>query len=225
MKRRTALFGGTFDPVHKGHIIVAESAARQINADELYFIPVRRSPQKMFMPQAGAAERVRMIELAISGMDKFSVSRFEIERAEPSYTLQTVRHFKEMLGVDTEIYWLVGADTLDELAHWYEIEKLIDECNLSVLHRAGFERLDFGRLVDVFGKERAEKLRRNVIETPLVDISSSEIRKRGGFLLTFVGRVYTGRNRVGESIWRWGVIGYWLALERAFSLTWGAKCI
>lgn len=178
MKRKIVLFGGTFDPVHNGHTIVAAGAAREIGAEKLFFIPARRSPHKQLLPQADACHRVKMIDLAIAGIENFAVSCCELDRPEPSYTLQTVRQFKVRFGPDAQIYWLVGADSLDELPHWYEIKKVIDECKLSVMFRAGFARPDFTRFIEVLGEDRAEKLRQNVIETPLVDISSSEIRKR-----------------------------------------------
>lgn len=178
VKRKIILFGGTFDPIHNGHTIVAADATRQIGAQKLLFIPARRSPHKQLLSHAGANDRIKMIKLAIAGMKKFSVSRCELDRPQPSYTLDTVRQFKARLGPDAQLYWLVGADTLDELRHWHAVEQLLDECNLSVMLRAGLPRPDFTSLLAILGQNRVENLQRNIIETPLIHISSTEIRKR-----------------------------------------------
>jgi len=96
----------------------------------------------------------------------------------PSYTLETVRRFQAEFGSDTSIYWLVGADSIDELPHWYKVVELIDECNLCVMFRAGCDPPDFTRFEPIWGSGSVEKLQRNVIPTPLIDISSTEIRNR-----------------------------------------------
>ena len=118
-----------------------------------------------------------MIKLAITGHENFEVSDFELNGAEPSYTIDTVRHFKKEFD-NAEIYWLAGADNMEELSQWYKIGELIDECNLSLMYRAGCEVPEFKKFVDVWGAERVDKLSQNIIQTPLIDISSTEIRKR-----------------------------------------------
>ena len=178
MKEKVIFFGGTFDPIHYGHVRVGEYACEQIGAKEIVFVPAKRSPHKEFLPAADGVARFEMISLAISGKNKFRVSDCELNRAEPSYTLDTVRHFRVEYGQETEICWLVGADAVKDLVKWHGIRELIDECNLCVMFRAGFERPDFGGLEGVLGPQRVQKLKRNVIETPLIDINSTEIRKK-----------------------------------------------
>ena len=175
-KRKIALFGGTFDPIHLGHIIVAAEAARQTDAEKVIFVPATRSPLKGFFPEASEADRTAMISLAIADNEKFELSDCELKRQGPSYTLETVRQFRADYGGDASIYWLMGADSIGDLPVWYRIVELLDECNLSVMYRAGFAQPDFTRFEDVWGPERVEKLRRNVIRTSLIDISSTEIR-------------------------------------------------
>ncbi|MBN2019265.1 MAG: nicotinate (nicotinamide) nucleotide adenylyltransferase [Sedimentisphaerales bacterium] len=177
-RKRIVLFGGTFDPIHLGHTAVAASASEQIDADQVVFVPAKRSPLKTFFPEAGDEDRLAMVKLAIAGNKNFEASDYELKKQWPSYTLETVRFFQGRLGETAAIYWLVGADGLDDLAHWYGIQELIDECNLSVMQRAGFEPPDFSRFEKLWGKQRVEKLRKNVVETPLIDISSTEIRRR-----------------------------------------------
>ena len=119
-----------------------------------------------------------MIKLAIAGSKNFEASDYELRKPKLSYTIETVKHFQSEYGGQTAIYWLLGADGVDELPHWYRIDELIDICNLAVMYRGGCKAPDFSKLEAVLGPVRTEKLRRNVIKTPLVDISSTEIRNR-----------------------------------------------
>lgn len=173
-----ALFGGTFDPVHFGHTTVAADAARHIGAEKIIFVPAKRSPLKGFFPRAGDSDRFKMISLAIAHNKNFQVSDYELKRPEPSYTLETLRKFQSDYGDDTLIYWLIGADSIDELQLWYGITDLIDECNLATMLRAGCKPPNFAKFEDIWGSDRVKKLQRNVIETSLVEISSTEIRRR-----------------------------------------------
>jgi nicotinate-nucleotide adenylyltransferase len=178
VKKKIAFFGGTFDPIHLGHTAVAAAAAEHIGAEKIVFIPAKHSPLKNFLPEAGDDDRLAMIALAIADNEKFRLNNYELRKPEPSYTLETVRHFQADYGGKALIYWLVGADSLDELSHWYGIVELIDECNLCVMFRAGCKSPDFAKFKNVWGAARVEKLQRNVIRTPLIDISSTEIRNR-----------------------------------------------
>jgi nicotinate-nucleotide adenylyltransferase len=172
------LFGGTFDPIHLGHTTVADAAARLIGAEGLTFVPAKISPLKGFFPFARDADRLQMIELAIAGNDVFAVSACELQRPAPSYTLDTVRQFQRQYGPETSIHWLIGADGIGDLVHWHKIQELIDECNLTTMRRPGYPVPDFDRFESLWGPQRVAKLKENAIETPLVNISSTEVRKR-----------------------------------------------
>jgi nicotinate-nucleotide adenylyltransferase len=177
-KIKIALFGGTFDPIHIGHTGVAAAAAEQIGAQKVVFIPAKCSPLKQSLPQAGDDDRLSMIALATANDNSFEFSDYELKKPQSSYTLETVRHFKVEYGVDAQVYWLIGADTIDDLPHWYRVDDLIDECKVAAMFRAGCEAPDFAGFERFWGAERVEKLRGNVIPTPLIDISSTEIRNR-----------------------------------------------
>ena len=178
VKRKIALFGGTFDPIHLGHTAVAADAAKMIGSEKTIFVPAKRSPLKGFFPKAGDSDRLKMISLAVAHNKNFQVSDYELKWPQPSYTLETVRKFQDDYGDDTLIYWLIGADSIDELQLWYGITGLIDECNLSTMFRAGCKPPNFAKFEDIWGSDRVEKLQRNVIPTSLVDVSSTEIRSR-----------------------------------------------
>ena len=116
--KKIILFGGSFDPIHTGHLRVAHHALKELGADELIFIPARRSPHKTDLPTPGA-HRFAMIAKAIDGIDSFSVSDCELLRPEPSYTLDTVGLSRVQVGSDVVLHWLIGADQLADLEKWY----------------------------------------------------------------------------------------------------------
>ena len=171
------LYGGSFDPVHRGHIEVAEAACERIGADAVYMIPARRSPFKEENPVASNDDRARMLELAVEGRGDFFVSRAEFERAEPSYSYDTVKHFRQMLGDSVELVWLIGADMLESLKDWYRIGDMLKICRVAVMCRGGNEVFDDARLAGFIGDELAGGGRVFSVETPLIDISSTAIRE------------------------------------------------
>jgi len=177
-ERKVILFGGTFDPIHLGHTGVAQEALEHIGARKVIFIPAKRSPLKTILPKASDEDRLAMIGLAIAGTSHFGLSDCERRKPAPSYTLETVRYFQAEYGEGTSIYWLLGADSIDDLVHWHRVTELIDECNLAVMHRAGCKKPDFARFEALWGPDRAAKLRRNIVPTPLIDISSTQIREK-----------------------------------------------
>jgi nicotinate-nucleotide adenylyltransferase len=177
-KRKIALFGGTFDPVHLGHTTVAEDAARRIGAEKIIFIPAKRSPLKGFLPKANDKHRLKMIALAIAEKKTFEVSDCELKKPAPSYTLETVRQFQAEYGSGSLIHWLIGADSIDDLTCWHRIVELIDTCILTTMYRAGCAPPDFAKFEPQWGPQRIQKLQQNIIQTPLIDISSTEIRDR-----------------------------------------------
>ena len=178
VQKRIALLGGTFDPIHLGHTGIASAAARHLHAERVVFVPAKRSPLKIVSPQASDRDRLAMVEIAVSSYDNFEPSDCELKKPAPSLTLHTVRQFQDRYGPQTSIYWLLGADSLGDLVHWYKITELIDRCSLSVMHRAGCALPNFARFEALWGRERVEKLEQSVIETPLIDISSTEVRRR-----------------------------------------------
>ncbi len=176
-KRKTILFGGTFDPIHLGHTTVAACAAERIGADNVVFVPAKRSPLKQ-TPHATDSDRLKMIALAIQANKNFQLSDYELKKDEPGFTIDTVKHFQAELGNEVAICWLVGADSIGELSKWYKIIELIDLCDLFVMYRAGCEKPYFRPFSELWGADRVQKLQKNVIETPLIDISSTEIREK-----------------------------------------------
>jgi nicotinate-nucleotide adenylyltransferase len=177
MSEKIILFGGTYDPVHIGHIEVAQSAAEVLGASKVFLIPARRSPHKEQKPAAPDNDRIAMLKLAIAGKSIFQISPVELNRAEPSYTIDTIRYFRQKFGPDCQLYWLIGADMLKDLPKWYKIDALLKECTVCVMNRGGFDKPNFDSLTAKLGKEAVEKLRQNQIETPFIEISGTDIRQ------------------------------------------------
>lgn len=172
------LFGGTFDPIHNGHLAVAADAFARLEAHRLFFIPARRSPHKGDGPFASGDDRLAMIRLAIKHHEGFEADDCELRRAEPSYTLDTVLYFRSQFGRTATLFWLVGADAVRCLEHWYRIEQVLELCRLCIMHRGRMPRPDLGRLIPVLGATRVARLEKDILPTPRVDISSTEIRTR-----------------------------------------------
>ncbi|MHC4551578.1 MAG: nicotinate (nicotinamide) nucleotide adenylyltransferase [Planctomycetota bacterium] len=175
-KTKIILFGGSFDPVHSGHLQVAQAVFAQLAADTMIFIPARQSPLKKDQPVEGR-HRLEMLRLAVAGNTNFSTSDCELMRPIPSYTLQTIEHFQKKFGRDVQLHWLIGADQLDDFDKWYRVTDLLNACQVTVMYRAGYPKPTFDRFAGTFTSEQIRLLSDYVVATPLVPISSTAIRR------------------------------------------------
>ncbi|MCH8878286.1 MAG: nicotinate (nicotinamide) nucleotide adenylyltransferase [Planctomycetes bacterium] len=139
-----ALFGGTFDPIHCGHLIVARCVLERLSLDGVTFIPSANPPHKGGADLSDVAHRLAMVELAIDeprslvGAEPgFACDDCEARRTGPSYTLDTVMHFRERLGPEATIHWIIGADSLAELESWHRVSELVEACNIVTVNRPG----------------------------------------------------------------------------------------
>ncbi|MCD4831872.1 MAG: nicotinate (nicotinamide) nucleotide adenylyltransferase [Anaerohalosphaeraceae bacterium] len=178
MSKKTVLFGGSFDPVHLGHIKVAAEAIKKLSSEKIFLIPAKRSPFKNVRPVASTENRLDMLKLAVAGNENFEVSDCEFHRTQPSYTIDTVKYFREKMGQEALLYWLIGADMAESLSQWYEISELMDLCRIVVMRRGGFEKPEFHGLKKKISEDKFEQLLADMIETPEIDISSSLIRNK-----------------------------------------------
>jgi len=172
------LFGGTFDPIHNGHLIIARAVAEQLAVEKIILIPSSVPPHKMDQQISPAADRLQMTQLAVSEDDLFEVSDCELHRTGPSYTLETVLHFRQLCGPAVQLFWLIGADTISDLPGWYKIEKLLEHCTIVTAAREGCEMNDWGLLSNKLSSLQIQQLKKHVLQTPLIGISATEIRRR-----------------------------------------------
>jgi len=175
---KALLFGGSFDPVHHGHLIVARAAAEQLGAERVWLVPAACPPHKPHCVLAPGEDRLEMCRLAVAGDPLFEVSDCELARGGLSYTLLTVRQFAKSLAAGTELYWLIGADSLAELASWYHVRELVRECTLVTARRSGATVPDAAALAAIVGTEAAAQLLKYILPTPRIDISATQIRER-----------------------------------------------
>jgi nicotinate-nucleotide adenylyltransferase len=180
MATRVGLYGGTFDPIHVGHLIVARAVHEQLSLDRMVVIPSARPPHKSPMGLTASSHRLAMARLAVESEPGFEVSDCEAKRTGPSYTIDTVAEFRGTLGPDAELIWIIGADTLGELASWYRVGELVEACRFIVVARPGYESPDLTALRAQLTAEQINRLRDSLIDTPRIDISATEIRQRVG---------------------------------------------
>lgn len=174
--KKIGILGGTFDPVHNGHLILAEQARTDAGLDQVIFMPAMVQPFKLNVKTAEGEHRYAMLQAAIAGNPYFSVSRKELDSPEISYTIHTLNECRAELGSDTEIYFIIGTDAFLNLEKWYAAEELLEGFCFAVGARPGYKEQElkvlFGRLKEKFGTKIVE------INNPEVEISSTDIKER-----------------------------------------------
>ncbi len=169
---KIALFGGTFDPIHRGHLAVARAAADAFKLDRIHFVLADTPPHKQAKPITLYKHRLAMLELALEGEDKFQASRVEERRTksrpEANYSIDTVRRFKQAMVKRDKLFFIIGMDSFLQLDKWKEPEALLAECEFIVVSRPGHK-----------SKEAKPAFTGKVylLETLSVDISSTQIRE------------------------------------------------
>jgi nicotinate-nucleotide adenylyltransferase len=172
------LFGGSFNPVHFGHLVSARAAAELLGVGRVVLIPSLNPPHKLEVEMPPADVRLRMVSEAVAGDALFEVSDAEIRRGGTSFTVETVGQFRRELGKGVELIWLIGADSLPELATWHRTEELVKLCRIVTLRRPGWETPELSALRTRIGADAVDRLVGDIIETPRLDISATEIRRR-----------------------------------------------
>ena len=175
---RVGVFGGSFDPVHVGHLAIANAALESVPLDRVLFVLARRAPLKERGPVAGEADRLAMLELAVAGEPRFSVSRIELDRPGPSYTVDTL---EALSGADL-LFLILGGDALAALPQWKDPDRITTLATLVVAERPG-------------APERAKKGTVVAFDAPRLDISSRELRARAA-------RGRSLRYLVPDPVWR-----------------------
>ncbi len=173
---RVGVFGGTFDPVHTGHLILAEQCREQGRLDEVWFVPAPRPPHKEEGVLTRFDQRVEMLALATAGNSSFRIDELEKDRSGPSYTADTLAELRRG-HPGHEFFLLVGSDTLADLPNWHEPRRLLESAGLLVMARPGNPVLSADELRGRLGPG-APPVRLEVVETPLIDISSRDLRRR-----------------------------------------------
>ncbi|MDZ8119775.1 nicotinate-nucleotide adenylyltransferase [Pontiella agarivorans] len=175
--RRFGLFGGSFDPVHSGHLIIAQDAAEKLELDQVVFIPAAIPPHKQHLQQASAEHRLNMLKLALKSDRRFFVSDVEISRGGVSYFVDTVSSMKRDMPA-AELFLIVGSDTLVDLHNWYRIDEIMKYCEITSFLRPGEDDIKSIKQKVALTDPLRQRVLANTFESHMVGISSSEIRMR-----------------------------------------------
>ena len=178
MGDKVALYGGSFNPIHIGHLITARAIAEHLNLSRVLFVPSARPPHKWSHELASPEHRLEMVRLAIAGEPGFGVTDVELRQPRLTYPIQSIELFRQELGGSAELYWVVGGDTVRDLPTWYRLRDMLQLCHLVIAARPGFQLPDLSGLLDLLRPEQIEDLRAGVVPTPQIEVSATVIRQR-----------------------------------------------
>jgi len=176
-RQRIGLFGGTFDPIHIGHLLIAEAAREQLALDQVRFIPAATAPHKLEQQATEGKQRLEMIRLAIGGHPHFTSDDRELRRGGTSYTVDTLAEIKQELP-EAELVFLIGSDSLDELHTWREPRRICELAFLAVIARGGHPPPDLLKLREFLPESQHADLNSHLVTMPHMEISSRDIRNR-----------------------------------------------
>ncbi|MGE4588352.1 MAG: nicotinate-nucleotide adenylyltransferase [Acidaminococcaceae bacterium] len=174
-RKRIGIIGGSFDPIHKGHLETAEFVYQQLGLEKIIFIPAYIAPHKIGMEYALAEHRYQMTLLAIQDNPHFCVSDIELKRKGVSYTYDTIAALHEYYGDGYELYFIIGADSVAELDTWIKVREIMALCTFVAATRPGFAP-EVKKVIEYFGELGRTKIK--WLNTPEMDISSTDIRQR-----------------------------------------------
>jgi nicotinate-nucleotide adenylyltransferase len=172
---RIGIFGGTFDPVHLGHLILAEQCRDQARLDQVWFLPSAHPPHKADQSITRFDQRCDMLELAVAGHPSFRVERIEKDLSPPNYTAETLAELHRRHPED-EFVLLMGADQLPDLPGWYQPRRIVDQASLVVVPRPGVENWSAERLATALGID-AQAVRMSFVDSPQIEIASRNLRR------------------------------------------------
>jgi len=169
------ILGGTFDPIHIGHLVLADEVKNQLGLAEVIFIPAGKPWLKANSPISPAEDRIQMVKLAIAGKPCFRLSTIEVERAGPTYTVDTIKELKKKLGTDDELFFILGWDNLEDLPRWHQPSQLVSMCRLVAVPRVGYPVPNLSSLEAAVPGISQKVI---MLDKPQIDISASVIRER-----------------------------------------------
>ncbi|MEP3481915.1 MAG: nicotinate-nucleotide adenylyltransferase [Fuerstiella sp.] len=172
---KLGIFGGTFDPVHYGHLILVECCRQELGLDSVRLIPAGQPPHKTPDGMTDGHTRADMLKLAVSGCPDLIVDRREIRRTGKSYTVETLREFKAEFP-DDELFFLMGADSIRDLLTWKDPEKILDLATVVGVNRPGVAAPSIKQMSDWIGESMASKIQ--IVQIPGCDLSATDLRRR-----------------------------------------------
>lgn len=175
-KNKIGIMGGTFDPIHFGHLFIAQTALDKLQLNKIIFIPTGKPPHKEINNITSSEKRLEMLRLAIKNNDEFEISSIEVEKKVTSYTIDTIKVLKENYGENMEFYFITGADTFSSLESWKNYKELLSLVKFVIMNRTIIHDELLDKKIELFSREYGASITK--IEIPTLDISSTDIRKR-----------------------------------------------
>ena len=179
---RIGILGGTFDPVHLGHLLIAEESRIGLGLDQVLFVPAGRPWLKESQPLTDASHRVRMVELAVESNPHFQVRRNEVDRPGLTYTVDTLEELRSEVPDGAEFYFILGLDAFESFHRWKQPERILELCRLVVVSRPGYADEERERLL-VRYRDRSDRI--CLLPVHSVDFSATEIRRRAAEGISF----------------------------------------
>lgn len=176
LKPRIGVMGGTFDPIHYGHLVTAAAAAEEFELDLVVFVPAGQPPHKRPVAVSDSVHRYLMTVLATVANERFAVSRIDIDRPGPSYTVDTLAELHKRYNSGTELYFITGADAMLQILQWKDGERLFELCHFIAATRPGYVLSRLKQVLGPVGERHAHRIHR--LQVPALAISSSDIRER-----------------------------------------------
>jgi len=170
-----AIFGGTFDPIHNGHISSAKVIKRLSGVEKILLLPCGVPPHKQHSEVTDSRMRYEMAHLAVKDDEDFILSSLEIDRGGKTYTIDTIRFLREKLGNKREFYFILGADAIHDMPTWKDYKELLKLCFFIAVTRPGYDKVRLQKEVETLKNRYGSKI--VVAEIPAVDVSSSQIRE------------------------------------------------
>lgn len=170
------IMGGTFDPVHYGHMVIAECARHEFQLDKVVFVPSGRPAHKKGHVITDADHRYRMVELAVAGNPFFEISRAEVDRPGPSYAVDTLMDFQRSYGPEAGLYFITGADAIVEILNWKRVNEVMGLCSFIAATRPGYSLPQLKRAIRTLPPDFQKKI--FTFEIPGIAVSSTELRQR-----------------------------------------------
>lgn len=175
---RVGLLGGTFDPIHYGHLVIAEEVRARLDLAELVFVPAGQPPHKPEQTIAAAHHRLAMLQLAIASNPYFTISQVDLERPGPSYTVDTLRLLRQQWDRQTAFYFIIGGDSLEDLLTWHDPAGILEQLTyLVAVQRPGYEEAS-GYRETLEGRLPGIKQRLLMVQAPQLEISATDLRLR-----------------------------------------------
>jgi len=175
---RIGLLGGSFNPIHNGHLKIAQAVWRKKRLNKVLFVVAKSPPHKPVEALASARDRFNMVREALLPFKHFEASDIELRRRGISYTIDTVRRLQRRLGHKTKIYFIIGTDTIPELSTWKDIEELANLVRFVCVNRKSFPVTRLKMLESLLGKKKVAEMRREAVRIKPVQLSATDVRRR-----------------------------------------------